>query len=522
MCSVGPRQRRHCHTLAIAAGPVIFDRRQIDPNQDALMLFEPLFAHAARQPNELAIIDDGGRYTYQQLAGMAAGLGKYLAAQTRQPRIGLLLPSGAGFVASFYATLLAGKAVVPINFLLGEREIAHCIADSGIDTVVTIPQLAGHLKRTPLNVVDLTQLPAPSAAVEPSLPSPAAGDVAVLMYTSGTSGLPKGVLLTYENLQSDVDGAITAVDFQSRHKFLGIIPLFHAFGMTAMMLSPIQLGSTIVYMARFSPVGALNAIGQHGISLVLGVPSMYAAILRLKEASPADFKTIHAMISGGEPLAAGVREQFQARFGVPLLEAYGMTETSLAISVNTPRENQPGSVGKPIPGMEIRIVDDGGRAVPAGMPGEIWVKGPMVMKGYHNLPTETAAALTPDGYFKTGDLGIMQPDGFLYITGRKKDLIIVAGEKASPREIEDILSAHPAVAEAAVIGKSDPHRGEVVAAFVIAKEGQSPRPDDLREFCRRQGLAQWKIPREIRIVPDLPRSPTGKVLKRLLSLELAG
>jgi long-chain acyl-CoA synthetase len=156
------------------------------------------------------------------------------------------------------------------------------------------------------------------------------------------------------------------------------------------------------------------------------------------------------------------------------------------------------------------------------MPGEIWVKGPMVMKGYHNLPTETAAALTPDGYFKTGDLGIMQPDGFLYITGRKKDLIIVAGEKASPREIEDILSAHPAVAEAAVIGKSDPHRGEVVAAFVIAKEGQSPRPDDLREFCRRQGLAQWKIPREIRIVPDLPRSPTGKVLKRLLSLELAG
>jgi long-chain acyl-CoA synthetase len=248
---------------------------------------------------------------------------------------------------------------------------------------------------------------------------------------------------------------------------------------------------------------------------------MYAAILRLKEASPADFKTIHAMISGGEPLAASLRDQFHARFGVPLLEAYGMTETSLAISVNTPRENQPGSVGKPIPGVQIRIVDDAGNVVAAGVPGEIWVKGPMVMKGYHNLPAETAAALTPDGYFKTGDLGIMQADGFVYITGRKKDLIIIAGEKASPREIEDILAAHPAIAEAAVIGKSDPHRGEVVAAFVKAKEGQSPIPEDLREFCRQRGLAQWKIPREIRIVPDLPRSPTGKVLKRLLSGEVA-
>jgi long-chain acyl-CoA synthetase len=484
------------------------------------MLLEPLFAHAARQPQELAIIDDGGQFTYQQLAGMAAGLGTYLAGQTRQPSVGLLLPSGAGFVAAFYGTLLAGKTVVPINFLLGPREIAHCIADSKIDTVVTIPQLAGHLKNTPLNVVDLSKLPPAPTAIPASFPSAAAGDVAVLMYTSGTSGLPKGVLLTYANLQSDVDAAISAADFQSKHKFLGIIPLFHAFGMTAMMLAPIQLGATIVYMARFSAVGALNAIGRHQISLVLGVPSMYAAIFRLKEASPADFKTIHAMISGGEALPASLREGFHARFGVPLLEAYGMTETSLAISLNTPAAHKPGSVGKPIPGVQIRIVDDAGQGLPAGLPGEIWVKGPMVMKGYNNLPVETAAAITPDGYFKTGDLGVMEPDGFLYLTGRKKDLIIVAGEKASPREIEDILAMHPAVAEAAVIGKSDPGRGEIVMAFVIAKEGQSPSPQELREFCRQQGLAQWKIPREVRIVLDLPRSPTGKVLKRLLPREM--
>jgi long-chain acyl-CoA synthetase len=302
---------------------------------------------------------------------------------------------------------------------------------------------------------------------------------------------------------------------------LGIIPLFHAFGMTAMMLAPIQLGASIVYMARFSPVGAMNAIRKHGISLVLAVPSMYAAILRLKDASPEDFKTIYAMISGGEPLPTNLREGFESRFGVKLLEAYGMTETSLAISLNTPQSQRAGSVGKPIPGVEVRITDDAGNKVIRVDEGEIWVKGPMVMKGYNNLPTETAAALTPDGFFKTGDLGRIDTDGFLFITGRKKDLIIIAGEKASPREIEELLQAHPAVAEAAVIGKKDPTRGEVVLAFIIPCEGFSPTLEELREFCRERGLAAWKTPREIRIVPDLPRSATGKVLKRVLARDSA-
>jgi long-chain acyl-CoA synthetase len=287
--------------------------------------------------------------------------------------------------------------------------------------------------------------------------------------------------------------------------------------MTAMMLAPIQLGATIVYMSRFSPVGMLNAIREHGISLLGSVPSMFAAVLRLKDASAADFTTIYAMISGGEPLPTSLREAFLARFGVPLYEAYGMTETSLAISLNTPQTHRTGSVGTPIPGMQVRIVDDAGSDVPAGQSGDIWVKGPMVMKGYHNLPTETAAAFTPDGFFRTGDLGRFDAEGFLYITGRRKDLIIVAGEKASPREIEETLMSHPAVAEAAVVGKTDVSRGEVVAAFVIAREGQSPTPEELREFCRGQGLAQWKVPRDVRIVQDLPRSPTGKVLKRVLA-----
>ena len=481
------------------------------------MLFEPLFAHARQQPQHVAIVDDHGRYTYEQLARMAAGLGMYLSFQTRKPQVGLLLPPGAGFVASFYGTLLSGKTAVPINYLLGEREIGHIIQDSAIDTVVTIPFFVGRLKGLALNVIDLASLPRDVPAIEPEFPAVSPDDVAVLLYTSGTSGLPKGVLLTYGNLQSDVDAAIQHAGLQQRHTFLGIIPLFHSFGLTAMMLAPIQLGATIVYIARFSPVATLNAMREHKASLVFGIPSMFAALLRLKDAKPEDFSGIYAMISGGEPLPEALREAFRQRFGVQLYEGYGLSETSPVVTLNTPQSYKAGSVGKPLPGVDVKITDDNGSALPGGQIGEVWLKGPMIMKGYHNLPGQTAAALTPDRYFRTGDLGMIDPDGFLHITGRKKDMIIVSGEKAYPREIEETLMRHPSVAEAAVVGKKDPGRGEVVVAFILPREGQSVQPDELRDFARSQGLAQWKVPREIFPVTELPRNPTGKVLKRELA-----
>jgi long-chain acyl-CoA synthetase len=484
------------------------------------MLVEPLLAHAAKTPHEIAVRDDGGSHTYQQLADWAAGLAKYLNAQTRQPNVGLLLPAGGGFVASFYGILLAGKCVVPINFLLGEREITHVLADSGLDTVVTIGPLAGKLDGARIKIVDPTQLPKTPPGVgsaAPKRPPRSANDAAVLMYTSGTSGMPKGVILTYGNLQSDVDACIEHARLQHKHKFLGVIPLFHAFGMTAMMLAPIQLAAQVVYLARFSPVGTLNAIREHEVSLVFAVPSMFGAIAHLKNAAAADFKSIYALISGGEPLPAAVRDGFEKRFNVPIYEGYGLTETSPVISLNTPHDHRPGSVGRTVPGVAVKIADDNGQPLPQGATGEVWLKGPMIMKGYHNLPNDTAAVMTSDGFFKTGDLGKLDDDGYLFITGRKKDLIIVAGEKASPREIEEMLVRHPAVAEAAVVGKKDASRGEVVVAFVIAKQGQTLKPEDLRDFGRAQGLAQWKIPREIFIQNELPRSPTGKVLKRLLA-----
>ena len=479
------------------------------------MLFEPLFAHAKSTPDDIAIYDDQGEYNYQYLAAASAGLGLYLSMQSQKPHVGLLLPPSAGFVASFYGTLLAGKAVVPINYLLGDREIAHVVADSGIDTVVTIPQLAGRIKDLPLKVIDLTQLPKTPPAIAPRFPSPKADDLAVLMYTSGTSGLPKGVMLTYGNLQSDCDAAIQHAGFLHKHIFLGVIPLFHAFGLLAMMIAPIQLASPIVYMARFSPVGALQAIRKHKASIMFGVPAMYAAILRLQNASADDFKHFYGIISGGEPLPPTVREGFRERFGIPLLEGYGLTETAPVVNLNTPQQHRPGSVGKTVPGAENHIVDDSGRPVGVGESGEVWLRGPMIMKGYYNLPKETASVLTPEGFFKTGDLGKLDSDGYLYITGRKKDLIISAGEKVTPREVEDVLAKHPAVADVAVVGKKDESRGEVVVAFIVSRD-PALKSEELRTFCRDQGLIQFKVPREVFVVDELPRSPTGKVLKREL------
>ena len=484
------------------------------------MLFEPLFAHARSTPDSVAVIDDHGRYTFQQLAAMATGLGVYLSAQTQKPRVGLLLPAGAGFVASFYGTLLAGKSVVPINFLLGEREITHIIMDSGIDTIVTIPQLAGKLKDTPLNIVDLTKLPQMPPGMAPKFPSPGIDDMAVLMYTSGTTGLPKGVILTYGNLQSDVDAAIHHAQLIGEHRFLGILPLFHSTGLLATLLAPMQLGARTVYIARFSPVATIKAIREHGISVMVAVPSMYGALARLKDSTPADVATLYAPLSGGEPLPAMVREAFLHKYNKPIFEGYGLTETIGPVTVNVPQAHRPGSVGTPMPGVIIKLVDDDNHPVPQGQSGEVWLKGPMVMKGYFNLPEDTANAITADGFFKSGDLGMLDADGFLYITGRKKDLIIVAGEKAVPREIEEALTTHPAVAEAAVLGKKDPSRGEVVAAFIVLREGMEVKADELREVCRAKGLASFKVPREILFVPELPHSPTGKVLKRVLAEQL--
>jgi long-chain acyl-CoA synthetase len=261
----------------------------------------------------------------------------------------------------------------------------------------------------------------------------------------------------------------------------------------------------------------MKAIREQQISLVVAVPSMYGALARLKDAGPDDVKSLYAPISGGEPLPSNIRDAWQMKYGIPIYEGYGLTETIGPIAFNVPGAIKGGAVGKIIPNAEVRITDDEGKAVPnRGDTGEVWLRGPMIMKGYHNLPDETAKAMTADGYFKTGDLGHIDSEGYLHITGRKKDIIIVAGEKAAPREIEEVIMRHPSIADVAVVGKKDPSRGEVVVAFVTAKPDQQVKPDEIRDFCRQSGLAQWKCPREVFVEQKLPVSPTGKILKREL------
>lgn len=494
------------------------------------MLLRSLLKHAVQKPDAVAVIDDRGEQTWRQLLHSAAGVAAAVS-RSKANAVGILLPASAAFVSSFYGTLLAGKIVVPINFLMGDREINHIISDSEIDTILTAPPLAARLASIPgVNAIDLAALGTPDAPTVAAAgeiiarvtATPFSGKkIATYLYTSGTSGLPKGVVLTHENIQSDVDAAIAHAQLKGEHNFLGIIPLFHSTGLLATMIAPVTLGACTRYIARFSPVATYKAIRDHKVSVMGAVPSMYGALLRLKDAPAEDFASLYAPISGGEPLPSTVREGFLQKFGKHLMEGYGLTETCGPVCFNAPHSHKPGTVGKAVPNAEIRITDENGQGVPSGQVGEVWLRGPMIMQGYHNLPNETFACLTPDGYFKTGDLGTLDADGFLTITGRKKEMIIVAGEKVYPREVEELIAQHPGVAEVAVLGKKDESRGEIVVAFIVPREGHTLTEDAIRDFCREKGLINWKTPREVFLVPSLPVSPTGKVLKRVLAEQLA-
>lgn len=496
------------------------------------MLIDSLFKNATETPDALAVIDDQGEHKYAQLASLADAVANQLKNLTSADTVALLLPPGAAYISAFYGILLSGKAVVPVNYLLGSKEIGHLLKDSGADTLISAQHLIARMRQTlpggeaiaqeligsGMKLLDISTIPVAEHFPKPEeLPKQNPDDLAVLLYTSGTSGLPKGALLSYGNLQSDVDAAIQHAALTHQHRFLGVVPLFHSFGMTAMMLAPIQLATTTIYLQRFSPVACLQAIRQHKVSLLFGVPSMFAAIGRLKDAKPEDFAPMHALISGGEPLSPAIRELFMTRFSKALLEGYGLTETSPILALNTPQAHKTGSVGLPLPTAEIRIADENNGPLARNVEGEIQVRGPMVFQGYHNLPDVTAAAFTPDGYFRTGDLGHLDEDGFLFITGRLKDLIIISGEKLHPREVEDLLVLQPAVAEAAVVSRKDPSRGEAPVAFYTLREGaEAPTAQVLMNHLRDQHLIPWKIPKEFIQLKEFPRNATGKVLKREL------
>jgi long-chain acyl-CoA synthetase len=465
--------------------------------------------------------------SYRALDTASARVAGLLAQRGIGPgeRVGVMLPNVPEFAVVYYGVLRAGGVVVPMNPLLKEREVAFYLGDSGARLVFAWHGFAEAAEAgarepgadclfvTPGEFARLLSEVEPAA--EPIERAP--DDTAVILYTSGTTGTPKGAELTHSNLTSNVATVVALHSFSQRDVLLGALPLFHSFGQTCSMNATIASGATLSLIPRFDAGRALGIIERDGATVFQGVPTMYSALLHHPERESFDTSTLRVCVSGGASLPAEVLRGFEEAFGCTLLEGYGLSETSPVASSNRPdRERRPGSVGVPIDGVQIRIVDENGAEVPIGARGEIVIRGPNVMKGYWGRPDATAETIR-DGWFHTGDIGVMDEDGYFFIVDRLKDMIIRGGYNVYPREVEEVLYEHPAVREVAVVGVPDPELGEEVAAAVALKEGAAADEDELRDFVKAR-VAPYKYPRLISFFPDLPKGPSGKIVKREISL----
>jgi len=466
--------------------------------------------------NRTALIDEDRKWTFSELAEESDNIAAMLCEKVAGDTVGVLLLNSPKYVTTLFGVWKAGKTPVPLNYLLPPQELAYIIKDSGMSALITSQFFAQAVAAVKplfgdrgviLMADDPGFAPATSKAVSVSYRAPA-----LYLYTSGTTGKPKGVVLTHENLSANVASCQRAGGFDEQDSFLCLLPFFHTYAITGTILLPLLNGSKMVLVDRFQPLKVMKLIEDHAVSVFLAIPSMYRVLAHTE----GDFRlhSVRFPISGGEPLPVAVAEAFEKRFGVPIFEGYGQTEAAPVVSLNVPGNRKLGTVGPALPGVEIAIWDENKNPVDVDVVGEIMVRGPNVMQGYYNLPEETAKTITRE-WLHTGDLGKMDAEGFVTITGRKKDLIISAGENIYPREIEEVLAQHPKVKEVAVIGVKDEVRGEVPKAFVIAREGMTTDEKELRHFCR-ENLAGYKVPKHIELVPDLPRTPTGKVLKRML------
>ena len=485
------------------------------------MLVDQLLASTQRDPSQVAVSDPLRQLSYANLVRLAEVLGRHIGKATSCPRVGLVLPSSCAFAAAFYGCLYARRTVVPLNFLLQPAELAQVVADARIDVVVAIKHFESILRSLPVRVVYLEDLPLKREMILQRLrrrtpaPSVDADDVAVIVYTSGTSALPKGVCLTHGNLSRNAAACVEHARLTGQHRFLGLLPLFHGFGLTGTLLAPISVGASTWYMPRFRPAAVFDTVRRQRASVMMGIASMYAAMLKAKQARQDDLATIEYAVSGGEALPSTVHSAFLERFGVSLLQGYGLTETSPVVSLNLPWANRPDSVGLPLPGVTVVAVDQADHPLPAGQTGELWIRGHNIMQGYYRKREETRAAITHDGWLQSGDVGAADAEGYVSIRGRKKEIIIVSGYNVYPREVESVLEQHPVVDQVAVLGQADASRGEVIIAFVIPADGAEVSETALREFCRDR-LAGYKVPRRVIMRDDLPRGPTGKIQKRAL------
>ena len=437
-------------------------------------------------------------------------------------RVGLVLPNVAPFPVLFYGAVAAGCVVVPMNPLLKAREVTYYLEDSGASIVFAWHAMAEEVEKAagvvgidfvsvdPADFADLLAGQDPVTDVVDR----ADDDTVVLLYTSGTTGQPKGAELTHANLITNAAlSAETLVELEPDDVVMGCLPLFHCFGLTVGLNAAVLTGACLTLVPRFDPVKALEVIARDRVTVFEGVPTMYTAMLNAPDAQSYDVSSLRTCVSGGSAMPVEVMRNFEETFGCVVLEGYGLSETSPVASFNQPHlERKPGSIGVPVRGVEMRVFDDDGAEVEIGEVGEIVIRGENVMKGYWAREDATKEAIK-DGWFHSGDMAKQDEDGYFYIVDRKKDLIIRGGYNVYPREVEEALYAHDAVAEVAVIGVPHPELGEEVAAAVALKADAQATEEDLRDFAKTQ-LAAYKYPRHVWIVDQLPKGPTGKILRR--------
>jgi long-chain acyl-CoA synthetase len=437
-------------------------------------------------------------------------------------RVVVLLPNCPEVLQAYAAILKVGGVIVPVVFLLGPEEVRHILVDSRARVVVTATQFLDKIEgwTGPIVLVGGGDGGHEWDALVAGRPDDVStverddADLAVILYTAGTTGRPKGVALSHANLASNARAAASLYELDRTAWALMVLPLSHSYGLTVMNAGHV-LGTRGVLLRWFSPEGVLEAIQQYRVQSMSAVPTMFVYLLHYPDAARFDTSSMRLWGSGASPLPVEIVEPFEAKFGGRVLEGYGLTEASPVVSAHRlSGVRKLGSVGQPIPGVEVGILDDDDRPLPVGEVGEVCVRGPNVMQGYYGLPDETAQALR-NGWLHTGDMGRLDADRYLYIVERKKDLIIRGGFNVYPREVEEVLYAHPAVAEAAVVGMKDALMGEEVLAFVALKPGGTVDASGLIAFCHDR-LAKYKCPRQVRFVEALPKSPIGKVLRKEL------
>ncbi|MEM8903392.1 MAG: AMP-binding protein [Actinomycetota bacterium] len=488
------------------------------------------------QPDDdVALVSQSRETTYGELRSLVADFAAGLADRgvSRDDRVAVVAANNLDFVVSMFAALHVGAVAVPLNPRSPRPELASQIEVVGARAAVIGPGVAMRLSGTNTRAEDLCPdgvVIAPDAGALPGAIGRAElsgstvdrcprdeGDLAVLMFTSGTAGGPKAAMLSHGALLANQrqlvamgEGSVSRDD-----TVLAVLPFSHIFGLNVVLGLGLAQGARLVLVENFDPVNAVETIRRHGVTMLPGVPPMFSSLLELAGLERDDLATLRRVSSGASALPPAVFDQFSERFGLTIAEGYGLTEACPVVTSSAASDAIAGAVGAPIPGVEVRLIDDEGEDALVGDPGEVWVKGPNLFSGYWREEEATRAVLGDDGWLRTGDIGVVDDDGNLYLVDRRKDVIIVSGFNVFPAEVEEVVQQLPAVREVAVVGVPHPHSGEAVVAHVVLEEGATADEDVVITFCE-QRLPRYKCPSKVRFVPELPRSDSGKLARRLL------